>query len=90
MRAGLASTAARSLRAEGWNVWSVGDAPQRDLNRTRIIAQTGHDEWNGALAKSLGVSPEKVEASVGDLLTDFTIIVGEDFANSKPAQQAHR
>lgn len=87
MRAGLASTAARSLRADGWNVWSVGDAAQRDLSRTRVIAQTGHDEWNGQLAKSLGVSPEKVDASVGDLLTDFTIIVGEDFAG-KSAQQA--
>ena len=70
--------------------WSVGDAPQRDLNRTRIITQTGRDEWNGPLAKTLGVSPEKVEASVGDLLTDFTIIVGEDFAKGRTAQQAHR
>ena len=40
------------------------------------IAQTGRDEWNGPIAKTLGVQPEKVEASVGDLLTDFTIIGG--------------
>jgi LCP family protein required for cell wall assembly len=90
MRAGLASAAARSLRADGWNVWAVGDAAQRDLGRTRIIAQTGHDEWNGQLAKSLGVSPEKVDASVGDLTTDFTIIVGEDFAQGKASQHATR
>jgi LCP family protein required for cell wall assembly len=77
---GVASAAALVLRADGWNVWSVGDAPQRDCARTRVIAQTGYDQLTGELAKPLGVSPENVAASVGDLTTDFTVVVGEDFA----------
>lgn len=76
---GLAKEAAAALEAEGWSVWSVGDAPRRDHDKTRVIAQTGQDQWSGEIGKNLGVSAESVSASIGDLTTDFTIIVGKDF-----------
>ena len=77
---GLAKQAASALEAAGWSVWSVGDAPRRDHEKTRIIAQTGQDQWSPELGKHLGVTPESVSASIGDLTTDFTIIVGKDFS----------
>ncbi|HEY9724738.1 MAG TPA: LCP family protein [Oscillatoriaceae cyanobacterium] len=76
----LGAQAARVLRDAGWNVWSIGDAPDHDHRRTEIIPQTGHEEFNGAIARALGVPAHPVDASVGDLSTDFTIIVGDDFA----------
>jgi LCP family protein required for cell wall assembly len=79
-RAGLASTAARELRAAGWNVHAVGDASLRSVSRTRVIAQTGHSEWAFAVGRDLGVRAERVDASVGDIQTDFTVLVGEDYA----------
>ncbi|MEB3221201.1 MAG: LCP family protein [Candidatus Sericytochromatia bacterium] len=79
-RTGLASTAARELRAAGWNVHAVGDASQRAVGRTRVIAQTGHSEWAFAVGRDLGVRAEQVDASVGDIQTDFTVLVGEDYA----------
>ena len=79
-RTGLATSAARELREAGWSVRAVGDAPFRQAKTTKVIAQTGHGEWSAALGKDLGVAPERVDASVGDITTDFTVIVGEDYA----------
>ena len=79
-RAGLATSAARELRKAGWAVRAVGDASFRQAQTTRVIAQTGHSEWTAALGKDLGVVPERVDASVGDITTDFTVVVGEDYA----------
>jgi LCP family protein required for cell wall assembly len=79
-RSGLAKSAARELAEAGWDVRAVGDASFRHNGTTKVIAQTGHGEWTGAFGKDLGVSPERVDASVGDIMSDFTIIVGEDYA----------
>ncbi|MEB3196162.1 MAG: LCP family protein [Candidatus Sericytochromatia bacterium] len=79
-RAGLAHTAARELREAGWSVRAVGDASLRTLSRTRVISQTGHSQLAGMVGKDLGVSPDRVNASVGDITTDFTVLVGEDYA----------
>lgn len=76
----VASAAARELRAAGWNVWSVGDAPRRDLLRTRVINQIGQDALATRIGHDLGVHPERVDASVGDVSTDFTVMVGADWA----------
>ncbi len=79
-RSGLAASAARELREAGWSVRAVGDAPFRQAKTTKVIAQTGHGEWTGAMGKDLGVAPERIDASVGDITTDFTVVVGEDYA----------
>ena len=79
-RSGLAMSAARELREHGWNVKAVGEAPARNQGHTRVIAQTGHGEWTAALAKDLGVAAERVDASVGDIMSDYTVVVGEDYA----------
>jgi hypothetical protein len=61
-------------------VHAVGDASLRSVSRTRVIAQTGHSEWAFAVGRDLGVKAERVDASVGDIQTDFTVLVGEDYA----------
>lgn len=79
-RSGLAKSAARELAEAGWDVRAVGDAAFRKAGTTKIIAQTGHGEWTSAFGKDLGVTPERVDASIGDIQSDFTVIVGEDYA----------
>jgi LCP family protein required for cell wall assembly len=87
---GVASAAARELREAGWNVWSVGDASQRDVRQTRVINQLGQDQLAVRIGHDLGVRPERVDASVGDVTTDFTVIVGSDWARSHPGKIASK
>lgn len=75
----LAAKASRLLRDDGWQVWSVGETKER-IARTKIIVQTGISKPLPALNKSLGTSSEIINASVGDISTDYTIIVGNDFS----------
>lgn len=79
-RIGLAQAAARELRNAGWRVRSSGDAIVRSVRRTRVIAQTGHSGLVPMMARDLGVHAERVDASVGDITTDFTVLLGEDYA----------
>ncbi|MDB5097531.1 MAG: cell envelope-related transcriptional attenuator [Cyanobacteria bacterium RYN_339] len=85
---GVASAAARELREAGWNVWSVGDASQRDVRQTRVINQLGQDQLAVRIGHDLGIRPERVDASVGDMTTDFTVIVGADWAHSHASKIA--
>lgn len=79
-RVGLAHAAARELRDAGWSVRSTVDAASRSVPRTRVIAQTGHSNLAQMVARDLGVKAERVDASVGDIATDFTVLLGEDYA----------
>lgn len=76
---GLAAKAARILREKGWAVWSVSEA-KSDSENTKLIVQTGSSKVVPALKDSLGLPVEVVNASVGDIYTDYTIIVGKDFS----------
>ena len=79
-RVGLAEAAARELRAAGWTVRSAGDSSLRSVQRTRVIAQTGHSSLAPMVGRDLGIKTERVDASVGDITTDFTVLLGEDYA----------
>lgn len=81
-RVGLARAAARELRAAGWRVGAAVEAQSRMVPRTRIIAQTGHSHMAQMVARDLGVKAERVDASVGDIATDFTVLLGEDYAGA--------
>lgn len=63
------------------NVYIISDWPDR-LRQTQIIDQQGDQKAAGILKKVLGVG--KVEASsTGDLESDVTIRLGEDWLNKK-------
>jgi hypothetical protein len=75
----LAAKAARLLRDEGWSVWSINESKNK-IYRTQLIVQTGKSKAVPDLVQSSGVNPEIINASIGDIYTDFTIIIGNDFA----------
>ncbi|MGE5707836.1 MAG: LCP family protein [Bacteroidota bacterium] len=79
---GLANSAARILRDNGWTIWGVGDADRRDYTSTQVIAQNGDDDLTDLLGRSLGVRAEPSNLNLGDVQTDFTIVLGEDFAQA--------
>lgn len=76
---GLAMAMANRLREAGWNVQAVGEAKDREVRHSRVISQTGHANLMAPLKADMQTGAEEVEASEGDLLTDFTVVVGSDF-----------
>lgn len=80
-RTGLASEAARILRQEGWTVWVVGNSNRRDVASTEITVTRGDGALARPLAQTLGVTGSS-GTMAGDPSTDYTIIVGEDFAEA--------
>ncbi|MNX75292.1 hypothetical protein D3C86_1067580 [compost metagenome] len=81
-RTGLANEAAHLLRQDGWTVWVVGTSQRKGLAETEIAPQRGEDALIGPIAQTLGVVGKQVSSSQGDVTTDFTVIVGEDFAEA--------
>ncbi|PIQ24341.1 hypothetical protein COW36_24120 [bacterium (Candidatus Blackallbacteria) CG17_big_fil_post_rev_8_21_14_2_50_48_46] len=75
----------RRLREAGFNVWAIRKAPAESLV-TRYVAQTGKTEVLPYLQRALGFEGERVAASVGDLITEFTVIIGEDLVRHMQAQ----
>jgi LCP family protein required for cell wall assembly len=70
----------RRLREAGWNVWAIQRAPH-DAPKTRFIAQTGKSDLLPALQSAVGFNAgEQVTASVGDIGSDFTVLINEDIA----------
>ncbi|MBC7545357.1 MAG: LCP family protein [Candidatus Sericytochromatia bacterium] len=88
----MATKAARALRLSGWNVWAI--APYtRAVAQSQVICQTGITDMAPSLQTALGIPAETVSASVGDISTDFTVIVGKDYAkafhaHALPGQQS--
>ncbi|MFN8673588.1 MAG: LCP family protein [Candidatus Sericytochromatia bacterium] len=77
---GLGSKAARMLRDQGWVVWNVDSADNTNTFQTQVILQSGKDDAIKYLAPDLGLKGfDIVKSSVGDISTDYTIIVGKDF-----------
>ncbi len=76
----LAAKAARILRENGWSVWSVSES-KNHLTKTQVILQTGKTRPLDALKEALGIDVDIVNASVGDIYTDYTIIIGTDFSS---------
>jgi len=82
----LAAQVARILKEDGWSVWSVGQSAAK-TDKTQLILQTGKTKPLPELKRSIGLPVEVVNASIGDLYTDFTLIVGKDFADQLKARQ---
>lgn len=85
----LASKTSILLREKGWTVWSIAEA-KAPVSKTQLIVQTGKTKAVPFLAESLGLPVEIVNASVGDIYSDYTIIVGDDFAQYLKEVQASR
>lgn len=69
--------ARRLLEAQGFiirNVKRVESQPS-----TKIIIQRGDEKRADEIQSTLGLG-EKVEASIGDIYSDFTVILGEDWS----------
>lgn len=82
----LASKTARMLREKGWSVWSVAEA-KAPVSKTQLIVQTGKSKAVPFLSESMGLPVDIINASVGDIYTDYTIIVGDDFGSYLKQQQ---
>ena len=68
----------KRLREAGWTVWAVAKAPS-GAPRTRFIAQTGKSELLPELGKAIGFpAGENYTASIGDISTDFTVLIEDD------------
>ena len=71
----------RRLRDSGFNVVSVYKAPS-GAPKTRFIAQTGKSEYLQNLVNAVGFSSgESITASIGDIASDFTVLIEDDLAN---------
>jgi polyisoprenyl-teichoic acid--peptidoglycan teichoic acid transferase len=69
----------KRLRAAGFNVWAIRKAPAESLV-TKFIAQTGKTDVLPHLQQAVGFEGERVAASVGDLISEFTVVIGQDLA----------
>lgn len=68
----------RRLREAGWNVWAIQKAPHSSP-KTRFIAQTGQSEMLTHLKSAVGFDAgETLTASVGDIGSDFTVLISDD------------
>ncbi len=80
----------KRLRTAGFNVWAIRKAPADSLV-TKYIAQTGKTEVLSQLQQAVGFPGEKIAASIGDLGTEFTVIIGQDLVKqiqTLPAPEA--
>lgn len=66
-----------------------GKADQMDRDHTEIIAQNADETGAKAMATALGVGQVTV-ASTGVLGTDITVVMGRDWLQHEPIQQAGR
>lgn len=67
----------RLLRAAGYVVWAK-DRRKHHILSSRVIVQRGDVEGGKELAATLGIA-EVFPAAVGDLNSDFTVELGEDW-----------
>ncbi len=67
----------RRLQEAGYTVVSVRRAPH-DTPVTKLIAQNGETKVLSQIQQELGFKGEFVNASVGELSTDFTVLIGPD------------
>lgn len=67
----------RRLQEAGYSVVSVRRAPH-DTPVTKLIAQNGESQILPQIQQQLGFKGEFVNASVGELNTDFTVLIGPD------------
>ena len=76
------------LREAGYRRIFVSDQWPQTLETTRIMAQNGDDLGAATLRADLGLGEVLVE-STGNLASDITIVVGEDWQNYVPDSSVH-
>ena len=77
-----AQAVANKLKQGGYGNVSVSKPNREPLNVTRIVAQQGDLKTAEAVRRSLGFGEVRIE-STGDLDSDITIQVGQDWGQSK-------
>ncbi len=82
-----AQAVANKLRQGGYDNVSVSSPNREPLNVTRIVAQQGDLRSAEAVRRSLGFGEVRIE-STGDLDSDITIQVGQDWAKDKAQKPA--
>jgi LCP family protein required for cell wall assembly len=82
--AGSADALAASLRAEGFNVVSVGKANRQDYQETRIVAPSGKRSSQYLVLTGISASCPGAKSFTGSVPegADVLIIVGKDFTQS--------
>ncbi|XGV94512.1 MAG: LCP family protein [Leptolyngbya sp. BL-A-14] len=75
------------LRQGGYGNVSVSDPKREPLNITRIVAQQGDVKSAEAVRRSLGFGEVRIE-STGDLDSDVTVQIGQDWAQDKAQQES--
>ncbi|HEY9720857.1 MAG TPA: LCP family protein [Oscillatoriaceae cyanobacterium] len=78
----------RVLRHDGYlRVEDDGPAPEAGQARTRIIAERADVPGAQALARTLGVGEVEVDAT-GNVDSDFTIVMGQDWVQAQSEQRS--
>jgi len=88
-RKGLGTTVAKYLRSKGYVVnTKAGDSDRsQPLKRTRIIAQRANPEEAEMVQSDLGQQGDIVNASVGDIETAVTVLIGDDLRDLPSASK---
>ncbi len=73
------------LKQGGYNNVSVAEPKREPLNVTRIVAQQGDVKGAEAIRQSLGFGEVRIE-STGDLDSDVTIQIGQDWKQGRSSQ----
>lgn len=82
-RKGAANRIAERLRAQGYDVVKIGNAPERNHSRTIVAERRAAPQVAAGVAKALGV-PSFFSFHNENLLVDATVFVGRDFEEIPP------
>jgi len=86
-RANAAQSLINTLRKAGYSNTSVDVPYSEPLRVTRIVAQQGDEEGAEAIRRSLGLGEVRIE-STGELTSDITIQLGEDWLQKLSSRKA--
>jgi hypothetical protein len=89
---GIAKIFQSYLREQGFDVvntdnYLVGGKRHWDLKESKIIDHMGHTEQAEALARSLGISLDKIEVKESETaIYDMSVVIGKDYKKLKGFQ----
>ncbi len=86
-RANAAQSLINTLRKAGYSNTSVDVPYSEPLRVTRIVAQQGDEQGAEAIRRSLGFGEVRIE-STGELTSDITIQLGEDWLQKLSSRKA--
>lgn len=81
----LAQRTTDYLRARGFDVVEMGNAPGKSIQHTRVIDRAGSLEAAKQVAEALGVPQEHVTQEIDPTLyLDVSVVIGNDYQSLKP------